>query len=165
VITARRLRAARQYTAKRLADLQGKQTGKQKGSCRWKRWQTRKSRFLAQRQQRTRDIEHKVSRAVGDYAVERKAGTLAISDVRDVADGKRLRIKSQQKIGLWPQGKVREYITYKAHAAGIAVELIDEHDTSKTCPRGVHQHKPRGRVYRCPNSACGRVAHRDAVAM
>ena len=48
-----------------------------------------------------------------------------------------------------------------ATAAGIAVELIDEHATSKTCPRCAHQYKPRGRVYRCPT--CGLVAHRDAV--
>jgi putative transposase len=80
-----------------------------------------------------------------------------------VADGERMSAKSQQKIGLWSHGTVRQYITYKAQAAGITVELVDEHDTSKTCPRCGHQHKPRGRVYRCPNPACGLVAHRDAV--
>jgi putative transposase len=161
VITARRLRAARQYTVKRLSELQEKQSNKQKGSRRWKRLQRRKNRFLAQQKKRTRDIEHKVSRTVVNYAVERQAGTLAIGDVRDVADGKRMGAHNQQKIGLWPHGKVREYITYKVHAAGISVELIDEHKTSKTCPRCEHQYKPRGRVYRCPK--CGLVAHRDAV--
>jgi putative transposase len=161
VITARRLRAARQYTVKRVAELQAKLAGKHKGSRRWKKLQARKQHFLAQQQKRTRDIEHKVSRAVVDWAKERKAGTLAIGDVRDVADGKRLGAKSQQKIGLWSHGTVRKYITYKATAAGIAVELIDEHDTSKTCPHCEHQYKPRGRVYRCPT--CGLVAHRDAV--
>ena len=48
VITARRLRATHQYTAKRLAEMQAKQAGKAKGSGRWKRLQQRKSRFLAQ---------------------------------------------------------------------------------------------------------------------
>jgi putative transposase len=161
VITARRLRAAHQYTAKRLAELQEQQAHKQKGSRRWKQLQARKSRFLAQQKKRTRDIEHKVSRAVVDYAVERKAGMLAIGDVRDVADGKRMAAKSQQKIGLWSHGQMRAYITYKAQAEGISVELIDEHATSKTCPRCAHQYKPRGRVYRCPK--CGLVAHRDIV--
>lgn len=161
VITARRLRATHQYTAKRLAEIQAKQARKQKGSSRWKRLQRRKSRFLAEQKRRTRDLEHKVSRAVVDYAVERQAGILAIGDVRDVADGKRLRKTEQQKIALWSHGKTRQYITYKAQAEGIAVELIDEHDTSKTCPRCGHQYKPRGRVYRCPK--CGLVAHRDVV--
>lgn len=161
VVTARRLRATRQYTVKRVAEIQSKQSGKHKGSRRWKKLQARKTRFLAQQKRRTRDIEHKVSRAVVDYADEREAGIIAIGDVRDVADGKRLSTKSQQKIGLWSHGKTREYITYKARAAGIAVELIDEHHTSKTCPRCEHQYKPTGRVYRCPR--CGLVAHRDAV--
>jgi putative transposase len=62
VITARRLRATRQYTVKRLAEMQAKQAGKKKGSGRWKQLQAHKNRFLAQQQQRTRDIEHKVAR-------------------------------------------------------------------------------------------------------
>jgi putative transposase len=144
VITARRLRAARQYTAKRLSELQEQQSRMQKGSRRWKKLQRRKGRFLAQQKKRTRDIEHKVSRAVVDEAVARGAGMLAIGDIRDVADG-----------------NVRQYITYKAQAAGIQVELVDEHDTSKTCPRCKRQYKPTERVYRCPR--CGLVAHRDAV--
>jgi putative transposase len=161
VITARRLRAARQYTAKRLSELQAKQASKKKGSGRWQRLQRRKCRFLAQQKRRARDIEHKVSRAVVDWAIERHVGTLAIGDVRDVADGKRVGAKSQQKIGLWSHGKVRNYITYKAKADGITVALVDEHHTSKTCPACGHQYKPRGRVYRC--SKCGLVAHRDVV--
>ena len=161
VVTVRRLRAARQYTVKRVAEIRSAQDRKQKNSRRWKQLQARKNRFLAQQQKRTRDIEHKVSRAVVDYAVERQAGTVAIGDVRDVADGKRLSAKSQQKIGLWSHGNVRQYITYKAQAEGIIVELVDEHDTSKTCPRCGRQYKPRGRVYRC--AKCGLVAHRDAV--
>ena len=161
VVTARRLRATRQYTVKRVAEIRSAQDRKKQGSRRWKRLQARKNRFLAQQQRRTRDIEHKVSRAVVDWAKERQAGTLAVGDVRDVADGKRLSAKSQQKIGLWSHGTIRQYVTYKAQAEGIGVELVDEHGTSKTCPRCGRQYKPRGRIYRCP--ACGLVAHRDAV--
>ena len=54
-------------------------------------------------------------------------------------------------------------MTLHARSEGITVELVDEHNTSKTCPRCRRQHKPRGRVYRCPNPACGLVAHRDVV--
>jgi putative transposase len=161
VITTRRLRATHQYTAKRLSELQAKQAGKTKGSRRWGLLQRRKARFLAQQKKRTRDIEHKVSRAVVDWATERGAGTLAVGDVRDVADGKRMNSKSQQKISLWSHGRMRQYLTYKAEAAGIGVELVDEHGTSKTCPACGRRYKPRGRVYRCPR--CGLVAHRDVV--
>ena len=161
VVSARALRAVHQYTNKRLAEIQRLQAAKVKGSRKWKKLQRRKNRFLAQQKRRTRDIEHKVSRAVVDIAVDQQTGTLALGDVRDVADGKRLKAKSQQKIGNWGHGQLRQQIEYKAAAAGITVELVDEAYSSQTCPECRHRHKPKGRLYRCP--ACGFVAHRDAV--
>jgi putative transposase len=88
---------------------------------------------------------------------------LAIGDVRDIADGKRSKKEQQQKISLWPHRRQRHFLTYKAQAAGIRVELVDERSTSKTCPACGHQYTSRGRVYRCPVKACGFVGHRDAV--
>ena len=162
VVSCRELRAAHQYTAKRMAELRSLQDHKHKKSRRWKRLQRRKNRFLAQQKRRTRDMEHKVSRAVVEFAQERGAGTVVIGDTRDVADGKRLKTREQQKIGMWSHGKVRAYITYKAEGAGIVVpEPLDEHYSSQTCPACGQRHKPRGRVYRCPS--CGLVAHRDVV--
>jgi len=162
VISARELRANHQYTAKRLAELQHRQAAKKKGSRSWKRLQRRKNRFLAEQRRRVRDIEHKASRATVDWAVERKVGTLVIGDVRNVGDGKPMHAKSQQKIGMWPHGRMRRYITYKAEAAGIKVpEPEDESYSTQTCPRCGHRYKPTGRIYRCP--ACGFVAHRDVV--
>ena len=139
VVSARRLhdgrRAACQYTVKRVAALGSAQDRQQTGSRRWKRLQARKNRCLAEQKTRTRDIAHTVSRAVVDCAVERQAGMLARGDVRDVAAGTRMSAKSQQKIGRWSHGNVRQYITSTAQAKGIRVARIDEHDTSKTCPR------------------------------
>ena len=103
-----------------------------------------------------------------DWAKERQVHTLVIGDVRDVADGKRLHTKAQQKIGVWLHGRQRRYLTYKAEAAGITVLLVDEAYTSQTCPGAqpdgtacLHCYKPKGRVYRCP--VCGFTAHRDAL--
>jgi putative transposase len=161
IITCRALRANQQYSAKRLSELRAKQDRKRKGSRRWKRLQRRKTRFLAKQRRRTRDLEHKSSRAVVKWALERGISTLVIGDVREVADGKHLAAASQQKIGLWSHGRQRQYITYKAEAAGISIILCDEAFTSQTCPRCRRRYKPKGRTYRCP--ACGFVAHRDAV--
>ena len=168
IITCRALRANAQYTAKRLSELRAKLARKQHGSRAFCRLHRRKNRFLAQQKRRARDMEHKVSRTVVNWAKERQVTTLVIGDVRDVADGKRLNTKSQQKIGLWSHGRQRAYITYKAAAAGIAVSLVEEAYTSQTCPgtlpdgTGCMQcYKPRGRVYLCP--ACGLTAHRDGV--
>src|SRR5262249_10308264 len=84
-------------------------------------------------------------------------------DVRDVADSKRLNRQSQQKLSTWTHGRLRQAISYKAEAEGMAVVLVAEHQSSQTCPNPTcrHRHKPRGRVYRCP--ACGLVTHRDRV--
>ena len=103
-----------------------------------------------------------------DWAKARQVHTLVIGDVRDVADGKRLPAKSQQKIGVWSHGRQRQYLTYKATAAGITVSLVDDAYTSQTCPGTLpggtaclQCHKPKGRRFRC--SACGFTAHRDAL--
>ena len=163
IIACRQLRSEQQYTVKRLAAIQEKQSKKVKGSRSWKQLQRRKTTFLAKQEQKVRDITHKVSHAAVQWAAAHEVGTLAIGDVRDVANGKRLNRKSQQKIGLWNHGQMRQYLTYKAQAKGITVVLVDEHHTTKTCPIATcgQQHKPKGRVYRCPT--CGFVGHRDGV--
>ncbi|MDQ2805346.1 MAG: RNA-guided endonuclease TnpB family protein [Chloroflexota bacterium] len=162
VVSARVLRAVRQYTAKRVSALQATQAGKTKHSRAWQRVQRRKQRFLAQQRRRIHDIEHKVSRAVVQWTVAQQAGTLVIGDVRDVADGKRLAAHSQQQISTWAHGRMRGYLTYKAAAAGITVPpVVNEAYTSQTCPQCGHRHKPQGRSYRC--AACGFRGHRDIV--
>jgi putative transposase len=163
VFSARALRSVSQYTNKRLAELESVLSKKEKHSRRYQRLLARKSRFLAKQKRKRRDIEHKVSRSVVEYAVERGVGTLAIGDVRDVADGVDYSKKSNQKISNWSHGKIRNYIEYKAAAEGIQTELVNEAYTSQTCPNAncLHKIKPKGRVYRCP--ACGFVGHRDIV--
>lgn len=159
VISCRELRALNQYTNKRLAALSATQAKYKKYSSRWWRIQRRRNRLLAQRK---RDMEHKISHEVVSWALEHEIGEIAIGDVRDIANGKRLNTKSQQKISNWSHGKIRQYITYKARAEGIRiVDNISERYTSQTCPHCGHRTKPKGRVYSC--SACGSVFHRDVV--
>jgi putative transposase len=161
IVTARELRAVRQWRNKKMAEIQHKQAAKVKGSRAWRRLQRAKDKLLARAKRQLRDVEHKVSRAAAEWVRERGVGTAAFGDVRDVANGKRLNGKSQQKVSQWTHGKVRAYFTYKVGEYGIAVELQDEAFTTRTCPRCKHEHKPRGRDYVCP--VCGLRAHRDAV--
>jgi putative transposase len=161
VVTCRELRSQRQYTQKRLAELRQRQSRYQRGSRMWKRLQRRINRFLHQQAKRTRDMEHKVSREVVNTTVEREAGTIAIGDVRDVARKGKLGKKSNQKISNWSHGKVRQYITYKAEAEGIEVDVVSERYTSQTCPQCGGRHKPHGRRYVC--GQCGFSGHRDGV--
>jgi putative transposase len=161
IITCRQRRAESQGHARRLANLNRALSRKQKGSQRYRRLVQAKARMQAKHQRVLRDLEHKISRAVVETAVEQAAGTLVIGDVRDVADGVNCGKVQNQRMSQWNHGKIRESITYKAAAEGITVKLEDEHYTSQTCPHCQRRHKPRGRIYRCPS--CGFQAHRDVV--
>lgn len=161
VVSCRALRASKQYGNKRRAELASLRDTKKRGSRRRKRIQKRMNRFKAQQERRQRDMLHKVSRAVVDHAVERKAGKIVIGDVRDIADGVDLGKRTNQKISGWEHGKLRQYITYKAAQVGIDVVLQNERYTSQTCPVCGQRKKPRGRIYKC--AACGGVFHRDVV--
>ncbi len=162
VVSCRELRALNQGRNKRIASIDAKLATYQRGSRRWRKLQARKRRFLAQCGQQKRDIEHKIARSVVDWAQERAIGLLAMGDVRDLADGKRLNKKSQQKIANWSHGTMRKYIGYKAAEVGIEVnDKVSEAYTSQTCPSCRQRHKPKGRIFACPN--CGGVFHRDVV--
>lgn len=162
VISCRALRSTVQYTNKRKAELQAKQDRLVKHSSRWTRLQRRKGRFLAKQKRRERDLLHKASRAVVAWAEQHEVGTLAIGDVRDVGDGKRLHRNQQQKVSQWAHGTMRRYIGYKAEAVGIAViDDVPEAYTSQTCPQCGARTKPKGRVYAC--HACGFRGVRDVV--
>jgi putative transposase len=163
VITCRERRAEIQGHARRLADIAAALAGKVKGSGRYRSLIRLKARVIARHEQVMRDMEHKISRAIVDVAVEQKAGTIVIGDVRDIADGIDCGKVQNQKMSQWNHGKVRKFVEYKAAAEGIEVKLEDEAYTTQTCPRCGQRHKPKGRNYRCP--ACGFQAHRDVVGM
>ena len=161
IITCRQRRSESQGHVKRMANIQRALSRKVKGSRRHNRLVQAKVRMKAKHERVMRDLEHKISRAVVDTAVARKAATIVIGDVRDVADGIDCGSVHNQRMSRWNHGQVRQYVTYKAEAEGIAVKMEDEAYTSQTCPNCSHRHKPRGRTYRCPS--CGFQAHRDVV--
>jgi putative transposase len=161
IITCRERRHEQQGHAKRLAKLNQALSRKIRGSRRYRRLQRARTRMRAKHKRVMRDMEHKISRTVVDVAVERLSGTIAIGDVRDVADGVNHGKQHNQQSSQWSHGRVRQYITYKAEAEGIAVELVDERYTTQTCPNCSERHKPRGRTYVC--GRCGFSAHRDVV--
>lgn len=161
VVTCRELRSQRQNTNKRLADLRSFQSRFQKGSRRYRRIQARINNFLSKQRNRTRDMEHKISRDIVNAAVDTKSGTIAVGDVRDISDGINIGSVGNQKVSNWSHGKILAYIKYKAEEEGIKVKLVNEAYTSQTCPNCGHRHKPRGRRYVC--GRCGFSGHRDVI--
>lgn len=161
IITCRERRHEAQGHAKRLASMAKAISRKKKGSRRYRKLVRAKSRMKAKHENVVKDMEHKISRAIVDVAVNREAGTIAIGDIKDIANGVKLGKRTNQKISGWDHGKVRAYVEYKAEAEGITVKLVDEKYTSQTCPNCGNRHKPRGRNYRCPS--CRFQSHRDVV--
>jgi putative transposase len=161
IVTCRERRHVQQGHTKRLAKLSKAISRKQKGSRRHKRLLRTRTRMRAKHKRVMRDMEHKISRAVVTVAAEQQAGTIALGDVRDVADGVDQGKQRNQQSSQWNHGQIRKYISYKAQAEGIVVELVDEHYTTQTCPNCSKRHKPRGRNYSC--GQCGFSSHRDVV--
>lgn len=161
IITCRERRHEQQGHAKRLAKINKAIAAKKKGSRRHKKLIRAKSRMKAKHTRVARDMEHKVSRAIVNVAIEHKASLIVMGDIKDIADGVNLGKQTNQKISGWNHGKVRAFIEYKAEAEGIKTRLQDESYTSQTCPNCESRHKPRGRNYRCPS--CGFQSHRDVV--
>jgi len=161
VLSARELRSTGQGLAKAISILDARKSRMKKGSLRYRRMAKAKAKARRVANARQRDILHKVSRAVVDYAVETNAQEIIIGDVRDIADGVNNGKRFNQKISLWPHGKLRSYIAYKALLLGMETLLEDEHHTTQTCPCCGNKKKPKGRVYQC--GVCGFVGHRDVV--
>ncbi len=161
IITCRELRHEKQGHNKRLGRINKAISRKKKGSRKRKRLISVRTRLRAKHKRVVRDMEHKISKAIVDVAVDLKAGTIALGDVRNCADGVSYTAKSNQKISQWNHGKIRSFVGYKADAKGIRVVLTSERHTTQTCPNCSARHKPGGRVYLCP--ACKFQSHRDVV--
>ena len=161
IITCRERRHQQQGHAKRHSKLAQALARKKKDSRRYRKLLRTKTRMKGKHARIMRDIAHKLSHAVVDEAVKRRASTIVVGDVRDIADGVNLGKQNNQKISGWNHGKLLSYVKYKATAEGIAVVLQNERYSSQTCPQCGNRHKPRGRNYNCPS--CGFSGHRDVI--
>jgi IS605 OrfB family transposase len=133
----------------------------QMGSRRWRKYRTRTKKLERRHRRRVSQATHEAARAVVDYAVEAKIGTLVVGDPRGLlkADAGR---RQNLAVSNWRPGQAIEALQDKAEVAGIALELVNERGTSSTCPRcKAKVAKPKGRKFSC--ATCGLVAHRDVV--
>lgn len=107
---------------------------------------------------RTRDINHKVSRQIVDYA-KKHSSAIVMEELGQVRTGKiGRRIQKDQ----WSYGQLQSFITYKAGLCGVGIHYISPKNTSKECSRCGTINQPSGKKYKCSN--CGHNDHRDANA-
>jgi IS605 OrfB family transposase len=133
----------------------------QAGSRRWRKYRAKTRRLEGRHRRRVAQATHEAARAVVEFAIENRIGTLVVGDPRGLLAkdaGKRQNLAVRN----WRPGKMIAALADKAALAGIDVELVDERGTSSTCPRcGAKVAKPKGRTFRC--GFCTLVAHRDLV--
>jgi len=133
----------------------------QAGSRRWRQYRAKTRKIEERYRRRVAQANHEAARAVVDFAVKERIGTLVVGDPRGLL-AKNAGKRQNLAVNNWRPGQLIGALTDKASQAGIEVELVDERGTSSTCPTCQKRvAKPKGRRFSCPT--CGLVAHRDVV--
>lgn len=73
---------------------------------------------------------HLISRRIIQFCIQHGCGTLHLEDLDEL---RRENLKSEFKRLMWVPHKLRDFITYKAHEAGIKVVIINPLNSSQRC--------------------------------
>lgn len=108
---------------------------------------------------RTKDINHKVSKQIVNYAKTHRK-SIVLEDLGKIKDSKKCG-KFVQKSN-WSFYQLETFIKYKASLYCIPVIYVDPKNTSKGCSRCGYINDVSGKAFRCKN--CGHKDHRDSNA-
>lgn len=114
------------------------------------------------------DINHKVSRAVIEFAKLHGMTKIRLEDLTGVRWTKKQSRKQRKDHGrslhCWPFYQLQKFIEYKAILTGIRVKYVNRDKTSLTCSRcgETLKNHPKGRWFVCLR--CKRTKHVDANA-
>ena len=134
----------------------------QRGSRRWRQYRRRQRIIQGRHDRRVRQAQHEAARQLIDWAVDNRAGTLAVGDPRGVLELAAGRVHNK-RLRDWRVGHLMSALRDKAGAATITVRFVNERGTSSTCPScSLRVPKPAGRVFSFPH--CGHSGHRNLVA-
>lgn len=92
---------------------------------------------------RTRDLCHKIMRAMVDTAVGLKAGVI-MEDLKGIKRRNRGRRMNKRLNGFWPVRRLQFYIDYKAKLAGLPTHYVSPRGTSSRCPKCGGKLAPNG---------------------
>ena len=107
-----------------------------------------------------KDQDHKVSRAIIDFAKENKISVIRLEKLANIRQTARTSRKNEKNLHNWSFYRLSKYIEYKANLEGIKVEYVNPAYTSQTCPKCSEKNKAQDRKYKCK---CGFEKHRDLV--
>lgn len=129
---------ARRQTLQRAASRR-KAKGKRPKSIRraLKRTKSREANFR-------RDTNHVISRRLITLATDTGRG-IALEDLTHIRSRTRFRRGQRAKMAGWSFSQLRQFATYKALLAGVALVLVDPRHTSRTCAECQHCEKSNRR--------------------
>lgn len=113
-------------------------------------------RYYNSWKQKLKDIDHKISRNIINFAIENNIGVIKMEKLA------RIQKKNPQssKISTWSYHRLMHYVIYKAKKEGIEVILVNPYNTSRKCPTCSTLNVAKNRKYVC---GCGYKSHRDIV--
>lgn len=118
-------------------------------------------RNLDDKEQRyMKDQDHKVSRALVNFAKENKISVIRLEQLANIRQTARTSRKNEKNLHTWSFYRLSKFIEYKANLEGIKVEYVNPAYTSQACPKCSEKNKAQDRKYKCK---CGLEKHRDLV--
>jgi IS605 OrfB family transposase len=121
--------------------------------------------MLARRESRfARHVNHCISKQIVRTAKGTGRG-IRMEDLNGIRTRAKVRHGERGVLHSWGFWRLRQMIAYKAALAGVLVELVDPHNTSRMCSKCGHCEKGnRGNQsdFRC--RSCGHQAHADINA-
>ena len=108
---------------------------------------------------RIKDINHKVSRTIVDYAKKHRSA-IVLEDLGNIS--KKGKAKRYVQKSQWSFFQLEMFLIYKAALLGIPIYYINPRYTSRICSKCSRLNLPNGKHYKC--SFCGHFDHRDVNA-
>ncbi|MEH6947390.1 transposase [Bacillus sp. JJ634] len=106
------------------------------------------------------DQDHKVSRAIVNFAKENKISVIRLEQLANIRQTTRTSRKNEMNLHTWSFYRLSQFIEYKANLEGIQVEYVNPAYTSQSCPKCSEKNKAQDRKYKCK---CGFEKHRDII--
>jgi putative transposase len=117
-------------------------------------------------QRRMRDLDHKISRAVVDYAQENDL-QIVVEDLGGIRKNRRKgngSKKANRLVNSWSFYRLMQFIRYKSKLLGIPVTTVDPSHTSQLCSYCYRKGNRSGIDFQCTNKRCGKKMNSDVNA-